>query len=81
MEDTRAENLRILPQIGDSFLTNKRRPLLTIIEVLAVHSLPILPEVIASCTSVWHRRIGAAGRKMSGVVPSSALAAGYLWRA
>ena len=36
MEHTRAENLHIIPQVGDSFLTNKRRPLLTIIEVCSL---------------------------------------------
>lgn len=45
MEHTRAGILRLIPQAGDKLLTNKRRPILTVMEdTCGVHDL-----LIAAC--------------------------------
>lgn len=88
MEHTRAENLRIIPKVGDSFLTNKRRPLLTIIEV---HFLPykqILCDAEFSIASLnylctKHKIKGSfaveQGHAHPEVVNLSRTTAGHLW--
>jgi uncharacterized protein len=56
MEYTRPQILRITPKVGDSMLTNQRRPILTILEDTSggVHD-----TVIAACDTYRYKALGA----------------------
>ena len=58
MEHTRPTILRITPKVGDSMLTNKRRPILTILEDTSggVHD-----TVIAACDRYRYELLGCEG--------------------
>lgn len=55
MEHTRPQILRITPKVGDSMLTNRRRPILTILEDTSggVHD-----TVIAACDTYRYQLLG-----------------------
>lgn len=55
MEHSRAHLLKLIPQVGDTMLTNKRRPILTFIEDLsgAVHD-----TLIAACDRYRYELLG-----------------------
>ena len=58
MEHTRATLLRIVPMVGDCLYTNKRRPILTMVEDTSpgVHD-----TLIASCDRYRYEQLGAKG--------------------
>lgn len=58
MEHSRAHILRIIPQVGDTMLTNRRRPILTLVEDTAggVHD-----TIIAACDRYRFELLGCAG--------------------
>ncbi|RFB86095.1 aminomethyltransferase [Rhizobium leguminosarum bv. trifolii] len=58
MEHSRAEISRITPRIGDSLFTNRRRPILTLIEDTSpgVHD-----TTLAACDVYRYQRLGAKG--------------------
>lgn len=58
MEHSRAHILRIIPQVGDTMLTNQRRPILTLVEDTAggVHD-----TIIAACDRYRFELLGCAG--------------------
>ena len=58
MEHTRAAISRILPQIGDRLVTNKRRPILTVVEDT---SGGIHDTMIAACDRYRYEQLGAKG--------------------
>ncbi len=58
MEHSRAHILRIIPRVGDTMLTNQRRPILTLVEDTAggVHD-----TVIAACDRYRYELLGYTG--------------------
>jgi uncharacterized protein YcgI (DUF1989 family) len=58
MEHTRASILRIIPKAGDRLVTNKRRPILTVLEDT---SPGIHDTLIASCDIYRYQELGAKG--------------------
>ena len=58
MEHSRAHILRIIPRVGDTMLTNQRRPILTLVEDTAggVHD-----TVIAACDRYRYELLGCTG--------------------
>jgi uncharacterized protein YcgI (DUF1989 family) len=58
MEHSRAHILRIIPQVGDTMLTNQRRPILTLVEDTAggVHD-----TIIAACDRYRFELLGCSG--------------------
>ena len=51
-EDTRAERCYLIPKVGDSLLTNQRRPILTVVEdTCGVH------DTLISCCSAYRYRV------------------------
>jgi uncharacterized protein len=58
MEHSRASTGRIIPATGDTLITNKRRPILTIIEDASpgVHD-----TLIASCDTYRYQQLGCTG--------------------
>lgn len=58
MEHSRASLLRLNPQVGDTLLSNRRRPMLTLTEdtTPGVHD-----TLIAACDSHRYRQLGAEG--------------------
>jgi len=58
MEHTRASLLRLIPQVGDTLLSNRRKPMLTLIEDT---SPGIHDTLIAACDSHRYRQLGAEG--------------------
>ena len=51
-EDTRAEKCYLIPTVGDSLLTNRRRPILTVVEdTCGVH------DMLISCCSIYRYRV------------------------
>src|SRR5438105_4276508 len=58
MEHTRASILRIIPKPGDRLVTNKRRPILTVVEDA---SPGIHDTLIASCDVYRYQELGAKG--------------------
>lgn len=58
MEHSRAAILRIIPRVGDTLVTNKRRPILTVVEDTSpgVHD-----TLIASCDVYRYEGLGAKG--------------------
>jgi hypothetical protein len=58
MEHTRVHLYRIIPQVGDSLTTNKRRPILTITKDT---SPGIHDTLIASCDIYRYEQLGAVG--------------------
>jgi uncharacterized protein YcgI (DUF1989 family) len=58
MEHTRVHLCRIIPQVGDSLTTNKRRPILTITKDT---SPGIHDTLIASCDIYRYEQLGAIG--------------------
>lgn len=58
MEHSRAAMLRLNPRVGDSLVTNRRRPILT----LTTDTTPgIHDTLIAACDAYRYRDLGAAG--------------------
>ena len=55
MEHTRATILKLIPQVGDSLVTNKRRPILTMTEDT---SSGIHDTLLAACDDYRYRLIG-----------------------
>lgn len=58
MEATRAFNLRLIPKVGDVLLTNRRRPILTLVEDT---SPGIHDTVIAACDRWRYGLLGVEG--------------------
>ncbi len=58
MEATRAFNLRMIPKVGDAMLTNRRRPILTLVEDTSpgVHD-----TIIAACDRWRYGLLGVEG--------------------
>lgn len=58
MEHSRATMLTVFPKVGDTFLTNHRRPILTITEdtTPGIHD-----TLIAACDSYRYKQLGVAG--------------------
>ena len=58
MEATRAFNLRMIPRVGDALLTNRRRPILTLVEDTSpgVHD-----TIIAACDRWRYGLLGVKG--------------------
>ena len=58
MEHSRASLLRLIPQVGDTFLSNRRRPMLTLTEdtTPGIHD-----TLIAACDIHRYRQLGAEG--------------------
>lgn len=58
MEHTRTTRGRLLPQVGDSFVTNRRRPILTLVEDTSggVHD-----TVMAACDRYRYELLGCTG--------------------
>jgi uncharacterized protein len=58
MEATRAYNLRIRPQVGDTLVTNRRRPILTLLEDTSggVHD-----TLMAACDRYRYHLLGVEG--------------------
>ncbi len=58
MEHTRAAILTLLPKVGDVFRTNKRQPILTVVEdtTPGIHD-----TLVAACDCHRYRQLGAAG--------------------
>lgn len=59
MEHTRTAIGRLIPRVGDTLVSNRRRPLLT---VVADTSPGIHDTLIASCDSERYRQLGVEGR-------------------
>lgn len=88
MEHTRASLLRVRPRVGDALYTNKRRPILTLIEDT---SPGIHDTVIAACDRWRYIELGvkgfhdsctdnlAAGLKELGLVPPETPSPLNLW--
>ncbi|MSO93591.1 MAG: urea carboxylase-associated family protein [Rhodospirillales bacterium] len=55
MEHTRAFMLKLSPEVGDKFLTNKRRPIITVVEDT---SPGIHDTLLAACDDYRYRLIG-----------------------
>jgi uncharacterized protein YcgI (DUF1989 family) len=55
MEHTHTALLRVIPRVGDAFVTNRRRPILTIVEDT---SPGIHDTVIASCDRYRYEQLG-----------------------
>ena len=59
MEHTRASLLRVTPRVGDALMTNRRRPILTLVE----DSSPgVHDTVIAACDRWRYIELGVKGR-------------------
>ncbi|MCK6451419.1 MAG: urea carboxylase-associated family protein [Alphaproteobacteria bacterium] len=58
MEHTRASLLRVIPRVGDRLYTNKRRPILTLVEDT---SPGIHDTVIAACDRYRYEELGCKG--------------------
>ena len=58
MEATRAFNLRMIPKVGDKLLTNRRRPILTLVEDT---SPGIHDTIIAACDRWRYGLLGVEG--------------------
>ena len=58
MEHTRASILRVIPKVGDVLLTNKRRPILTMV---ADTSPGVHDTLIASCDIYRYQQLGCKG--------------------
>jgi len=58
MEATRAFNLRLIPKVGDKLLTNRRRPILTLVEDT---SSGVHDTIIAACDRWRYGLLGVEG--------------------
>ena len=58
MEHTRASILRVIPKVGDVLITNKRRPILTMV---ADTSPGVHDTLIASCDIYRYQQLGCTG--------------------
>lgn len=68
---TRAHNWRLFPAVGESFVTNRRRPILTLLEDTSPGAHDML---IPACDPERYRRLGAAEHPSCAVNLSAALA-------
>lgn len=58
MEHSRAAMLKLMPRVGDTFVTNRRRPILTLV---ADTTPGIHDTLIAACDIHRYRQLGASG--------------------